>query len=414
MQIRAWHGACSANAQQCDEMKPACSNCLRHDIACDYKAISPASLSPATPDLEQPVHNSRRYRFKPSQYQSRVDGPGNTVNESTGPAGFVSTGTQCDFPTRVDGLSLADLQLFHRFVTSTYRTLAEDAHGHALWQIHVPQWSLDFPSIMHLILALSAIHQSRDNPDAGVFVDQADQHFTFGVSSVTSILSQFDLTPENAQPLYLAAALICIIYFAHGPRPGEYIIFSDAGHAEWLVLLRGVRLIIETQKSHLFKGPMEPRPTEIDDLMKQRRVNPEWQSALDGDRQHLYALQQLVQNTHYANVYGPLVENLLESFGDVYVKMSVHPSRVGLMQYVVGWLYRLPDEYIGLLEQKEPCALVILAAWSILLHYMQPVWYMRDWDVHVIHGILHTVHDDWKDWVSWPLKRIESVAPSDN
>lgn len=341
--------------------------------------------------------------------------PGNpTKASSAGSVESSSTGTQCDFPARVDGLSLVDLQLFHRFVTSTYRTIAEDAHGHALWQIHVPQWSLDFPSILHLILALAALHQSRDQPDAGPSVDQADQHFTFGVSSVTSILSQYELTPENAQPVYLAAALICIIYFARGPRPGEYIVFSDAGHAEWLVLLRGVRLIIETQASNLFKGPLAPQASELDDLMKQRHVKPEWQGFLDEDQQHLYALQQLIQSTQHANVYGPLVKNLVKSFEDIYVKMTIQPSRIGLMQYVMGWLYRLPDEYIRLLEQKEPCALVILAAWSILLHYMRPVWYMRDWDVHIIHGIFHALHDDWKDWVSWPLKRIESVEASDN
>ncbi|KAK5679656.1 hypothetical protein LTS12_029345, partial [Elasticomyces elasticus] len=255
---------------------------------------------------------------------------------------------------------------------------------------------------------------SHENPDAGFFVEHADRHFTFGVSSVTSILSQFDLTPENAQPLYLATALICIIYFARGPRLGEYIVFSDAGQAEWLVLLRGVRLIIETQRNHLFKGPMEPQQTEIDDLMRQRHVNPEWQGVWDEDRRHLHALRQLIQNTHHAHVYVPLVDNLLESFGDVYVKMSFQPSRIGLLQYVVGWLYRLPDEYIGLLQQKEPCALVILAAWSILLHYMRPTWYMRNWDIHVIHGILHALQDDWKDWVSWPIRRIESVEPGDN
>lgn len=164
----------------------------------------------------------------------------------------------------------------------------------------------------------------------------------------------------------------------------------------------------------MFKGPLAPQASELDDLMKQRHVKPEWQGFLDEDQQHLYALQQLIQSTQHANVYGPLVKNLVKSFEDIYVKMTIQPSRIGLMQYVMGWLYRLPDEYIRLLEQKEPCALVILAAWSILLHYMRPVWYMRDWDVHIIHGIFHALHDDWKDWVSWPLKRIESVEASDN
>lgn len=195
---------------------------------------------------------------------------------------------------------MADLQLFHHFVTSTYSTLAEDDHGYELWQIHVPQWSITFSSILYLILALSALHRAREQPDSHLFIDQADRHFTFGVSSVTSILSQFELNPENAQPVYISAVLICIIYFARGPRPGEFIVFSDAGHAEWLVLLHGVRFILETQRDSIFTGVMAPRETDSDGLMRQQGISPEWQGIWNEDRQHLEELRKLTKQTEHA------------------------------------------------------------------------------------------------------------------
>ena len=338
---------------------------------------------------------------------------GNTRNTATLTASTASTSTgiQCDFPAHADGLSLADLQLFHHFVTSTYSTLAEDDHGYELWQIHVPQWSITFSSILYLILALSALHRAREQPDSHLFIDQADRHFTFGVSSVTSILSQFELNPENAQPVYISAVLICIIYFARGPRPGEFIVFSDAGHAEWLVLLHGVRFILETQRDNIFTGVMAPRETDSDDSMRQQGISPEWQGIWNEDRQHLKELRKLTKQTEHAKLYTHLIDNLIQSFEGVYLKLSFQMDRTGLLPFVIGWLYRLPEEYIGLLQQKEPCALVVFASWSILLHHMRHVWYMHNWGVHVMNGIQHTLHEDWKDWISWPMKRIELIEP---
>lgn len=329
-----------------------------------------------------------------------------------------STGVQCDDPSiRPDGLSLADLQLFHHFVTSTYRTLAEDAHGWELWQVHVPQWSMTFSSILHLLLAFSALHCGHQQPASAPelrnrCIAQADQHFTFGVSTVTSILSQFELTPENAQPIYIAAILICFLYFARGPPPGEYLVFSDTGQAEWLVLLRGVRLIVTTRRQNIFKGVMAPSDAD-EGMMKQRYISPGWLEIWRGDQRQLLEVRQLVRQRSadfvQGDMYVSLVDSLMQTFEDAYVKMSAHRERVGLTQIIVGWLYRLPEAYISLLQEKQPPALVILAHWSILLQYMRSVWYMRGWDYHVIDGVQRFLPWDWKEWASWPLRRIQSI-----
>ena len=261
---------------------------------------------------------------------------------------------------------------------------------------------------------MSALHRGHEQPELrDQLIEQADQHFTFGVTSVTSVLSQFELTPENAQPIYISAILICIIYFARGPRPGEFLLFSDTGQAEWLVLLRGVRFIVETQRQNIFKGVMLPNTNESQS--QQPHINAESQEAWREDRRHLLETQHLVRersaDAAQGDMHASLVDALIQSFEDVYLKMSAGTDRTGLLQIVVGWLYRLPEEYISLLQQKEPCALTVLAYWTILVQHMRPVWFMRNWDYHVIDGILHTLQGDWKECVSWPVRRIQSIEP---
>lgn len=360
--------------------------------------------------------SASKYRFRASRYQSQLSCTSTSGSETS----TTSTGVQCDdLSARADGLSLTDLQLFHHFVTSTYCTVAEDSHGRELWQVHVPQWSVTFSSILHLLLAFSALHRSHQQPTSVPelrhrYIEQADQHFTFGVTTVTAILSQFDLTPENAQPIYIAAILICFVYFARGPPPGEFLVFSDSGQAEWLVLLRGVRLIVQTRHQHIFKEVMAP-PDADKEIMSQRYISPEWHEVWSEDRRHLLEAQQMVRQRSadfvQGDMYVSLMDHLIQTFEEVYVKMSAHRERVGLMQIVVGWLYRLPETYISLLQEKEPAALVILAHWSILLRYMRPVWYMRGWDYHVIDGVQRSLPWDWKEWASWPLRRIHLEFP---
>ena len=124
---------------------------------------------------------------------------------------------------------MPDLQLFHHFLVSTAPTIVEDEHGCALWQNHVAQWAIEFPSILHLILALSALHSSHESPSLrDQYLQQADDHFTFGVQSVTALLS--GLNADTCQKVYLSAVLVCFAYFGRGPRHGEYIVFSDNGH----------------------------------------------------------------------------------------------------------------------------------------------------------------------------------------
>jgi hypothetical protein len=93
------------------------------------------------------------------------------------------------------------------------------------------------------------------------YIRQADHHFTFGVRSVTAIVSR--LNAENCQKVYMAAVMICFVYFGRGPRPGEYFIFSEHGPAELVVLIDGVKLILQSHQAKIFSGILEPKSEKV-------------------------------------------------------------------------------------------------------------------------------------------------------
>ncbi|BCR99631.1 Zn(II)2Cys6 transcription factor domain-containing protein [Aspergillus luchuensis] len=396
---------CKKRRVKCDEKKPHCTKCVRHSIECDF--ASPAAST--SPDL------TRRFRFRPSKYQSgsRTSSPSTRTEAVISSAASASTGVQCDLAGSAlsGGISFADLKLYHHFVTSTYKTLADEKMDHRrVWSHHVPQWGISFPSVMHLILALSALHLAHEDPASRTqFIAQADDHFTFGVRSVSAVLCL--LNTENCQLIYMSAALICLVYFGRGPRRGEYLVFSDIGRSEWLILLHGVRSIVTQNHDRVFTGVLEPIP---DDSIGS--VSDELQAELDEHLQQVRQVQAFIRS-HVTDetsrtLFEATISDLLSAFEEVYKMRSAGKDGIFLLHLVVGWVYRLRAEMISLLEQKDRYALILFGHWSILLAYQRSSWLMQGWDAHVLHGVRTSLGEEDQQWLAWPIQVIEGGVPT--
>ncbi|GIC89482.1 Zn(II)2Cys6 transcription factor [Aspergillus udagawae] len=378
--------------KQCDEKKPTCSNCRQHAVICDY-AIE--SALPSRP-------SRRQYRFKQSRYEFQTD-PSNTTDASTqSPSPPVLSGPA--LPPPLESISMADLQLFHHYVTSTASTVTEGQDRKHLWDIHVPQWAFAFPSILHLILALSALHLTHQQPALRAkYLKQADDHFTFGVRSVTTVLSS--LNENNCQYIYISAVLICLVYFGHGPRTGEFLVFSESGQAEWLVLMRGVKSILESRRAEIFSGVLAPEALE-----GETHVNSELAEELERHKGRIRDVQVLIHaetdDPAIKEIYDSALHSLQDIFDEVYRLRAAGQHGVNLMHLVIGWLYRISERFIGWLEAKDPFALAVLACWAILLKYMQTSWMMTGWDEHVLAGVLAFLPEEHRRWVRWPVECI--------
>lgn len=406
---RSGCGNCKRRRIKCDERKPACSKCIHHAIDCDFLSTgtTPSSSPCSAPSPSKP--SKAQFRFKPSKYQSEKckhkDETGEASSQTVSTKLQSKDSSASALSHSQDTISFADLQLFHHFVTETYRTLADEATDrNQVWRTHIPQWGFSTPSIFHLMLALAALHLGYLHPEKrDQYVLQADDHFTFGIRSVSAILSS--LNSENCQSIYMSTVLICLVYFAHGPKPGEYLVFSETGKAEWLVLMRGVRSILFSSHDKIFTGVLEVQ-TDPDI----QGVSPLLQDELGEHQSHMKAFQHFMEmqagGSSTPQIYIDALEDLLEMFEEAYRCLSAGKDGVNLMAPLFGWIYRRPEEFICLLEEKEPFALVILAYWCILLKFMRSSWLMIAWDRHVIAGIRQSLATEFHQWIEWPVRVI--------
>ncbi|EKG11820.1 C6 transcription factor, putative [Macrophomina phaseolina MS6] len=70
------------------------------------------------------------------------------------------------------------------------------------------------------------------------------------------------------------------------------------------------------------------------------------------------------------------------------------------------WIYRTPDEYLALLTQYKPHALLIFGFYSALLHRLNSVWWVKGRGTHLISLIYRQLDPYYRSLLRWPIEEI--------
>lgn len=149
---------------QCDEERPSCRNCIRHNVDCDFLPPSPG----------------------PASITSAPAIPGS------------------------DDLNMLDLELLLNYTTSTYTTFSNERILQDLWKYTVPSMGVRCGFVMRSILAISALHISFHRPEKRDFyVSTALRYHQIASREAMQLLGH--VTEESAENLFIFSALTIIV-----------------------------------------------------------------------------------------------------------------------------------------------------------------------------------------------------------
>ena len=75
--------------------------------------------------------------------------------------------------------------------------------------------------------------------------------------------------------------------------------------------------------------------------------------------------------------------------------------------FILGWLYRLDDDFVHCVRDKQPLGLVTLSFYAVLLYMMeQEHWWSRGWATHILQTIRRVLPKDFHDLLRWPLDEV--------
>lgn len=297
---------------QCDEGKPQCNSCKKRKIKCDYLG-----------DFD-PVRN--------------LPPPG-------------SLGSV---------LNVSDIELTYHWTTSTCQSLSVWSSGAAFWRSDITQLGFVHHYILHLIFAFTALHLAYSRPEQrDEYVVLADHHYDIALPTLTSELG--NISSANCHAVCMSTQLICLIGWARGPQPGEYLAFGESGRSEWLIMFRGIRTTREIMSTELLRVKCPERPLRLD------REPPQFEKAITD-------LRDWVQ--HVSSTETECFENLQ----NIDLLMECFHGRYGGLEtellFGFAWLFKCSEEFLLRLQNYDPIPLIVYAYFMVLLGDMEILWYV--------------------------------------
>ncbi|RGP72012.1 sterol uptake control 2 [Fusarium longipes] len=276
-----------------------------------------------------------------------------TSTQALAPAPSPKTSTQ------QSSLNVADLRLYHHYITVASLTFGDDV----MWHDKVPRLAFDNPYILHLMLALSALHLARlEVTEATKYEQLAEKHHSIALSHVTNLLPQ--IKQDNCSALYIATVLICSYAFAKPPKKCHLLVPFDGKETAWWNLFRGVRFVIETMSLEaIFSGPIGPFPPETTSNIPP----PVGRTGYIAWEQPLADLSAMIHNSQSSEFpsLGEICDALVSCFGDVF-GTAEQPQQVthGKTPAVMRWLWFIEDDFTKQVEKLNPHVLLLLAYFS--------------------------------------------------
>ncbi|KAE8335116.1 hypothetical protein BDV24DRAFT_171562 [Aspergillus arachidicola] len=358
---------CKSRRVKCDEVDP-CINCTKRGLSCTYGRRSTATASPNG---------------------TGVDTPNESSTPSAGPAAApvpVQTNVALDLlqhniAERAFSMrewSGSDIELMHHYSTVTYKTLTFTKEIRKVWKTVVPKIAYSYEFLMHGILSIAAAHLAYLKPEKqGHYVTASTFHMALGLQTFRRVIRC--PTQDNCSALFSFSTIIIVWNCATSVESREKS--PNGGAMELLHLCRGD-----------LGGTARSLPTHTP-----YRMFPDVQEA--ARRLHELIDQEPLADTEAATCHHALTE-LEKAFREV--DHAKRPREGGL---VLGWPLGIQEGFIGLVEQQQPVALILLAYYGSLLRCFRHFWFFEKQADVLLSGVTAILPGQYALWLDWPMRQ---------
>ncbi|KAJ0421493.1 hypothetical protein BJY00DRAFT_109623 [Aspergillus carlsbadensis] len=338
-------------------------------------------------------------------------------------------------------LSSEDAALLDHYLRHTAQTFSTDAETDHIWKTVVPTLAYKHRFVLDGLLACAAHHKAyltNDKPElkqdyilrACTFQDAALPGFRIAIENVSE---------ANCDAIIVFAYLLVVYSFADTSRhesrslgindisesngnPAALFFMSthekirlqpDSILPNWLYLLRGGCSMICDMWEFIQMGPARALTRAWDiDLEGPDERDPEILARLFEviPTASISSTSTIDEATHNAEVWSDEVEavyttaaiQLSRSFAYLRKKYP-DASAITTWDILRVWPMEVSMEYMALLQQGHPGALILLAHYCVLLRYMERYWYFEGQAGALLRAIRGRLGGRWRGSLEWPV-----------
>lgn len=346
-----------------------------------YFVVSESSILASQPQMEPEVHSE-------------------CISPETGP------------PLADDSNWSADeLSLIKYFISYTYFDMGHDSESRQMWQTAASTLAHKHNFLKHGLLAVSALHRaSLDPSEKRRYQMIAAWHQNKALPEFRSEIAH--PTEHNCNALLAFSQLLIIHCFASEEHDENLLLLvrgpHETGLPEWLQLIRGSCTIFEDVLQFLTMGPLKKLNEEME---------PRLLADAPEDLEYNRRLAHLAEMPTFKRLPDPRngpegnlfpLPCALHELSRAFAKASAAQSRSHFTMWIAVYIWpaQISAEYLGLLKQRDPVALVLLAHYCILLKPLESSWYMNGFTKRLLSRIVNQLDQTWHQWLEWPLEEI--------
>ncbi|KAK6858738.1 hypothetical protein PG995_005302 [Apiospora arundinis] len=339
---------CKLRKVKCDEKKPKCGNCIKHNADCDF--AGPARIS-----LPQDINCS-------------------------------------------------DLELLHNFTTRTFSTLSGSPVLREFYRITAVHIGLKCDYVMRALLAVSSLHLAHHRPEMhDRYMSLAIGHHHIATTDVTQLMN--GAVTVAASNLFLFSVLT--IFFALGcPRKeDEFLLFGESGFPDWLFLLKGTRVFIDAVQTQPAddNGVLTILFNHGSDRWLMRENRPVHTTHVHQQLDNMAVLIVLRQpDQRLRDIYLRAIGELHKSFS----LANCGSDETNDLTDAFVWIYAVIDDLVPLLRVPTQEAVAIFAFFSVFFKRLGTQWYIEGWADHLISKAYSLLDEEHRLWIQWPLEEM--------
>jgi Fungal Zn(2)-Cys(6) binuclear cluster domain/Fungal specific transcription factor domain len=389
---------CKFRRVKCDEKYPTCSNCIRHQVVCEY-AIQPSNSSSTSGRSGLDVLYAEDATLEDATLEETKE------------------------------RRLLEMQLIHHFTSVVTRTFPS-SNGRPIldmWGNYAVVMSFQHPFLLNTILAVSALHLSRgyhvthpklaEEGTAPSFKSVQGQpaslidktiaakvhriYLNLAVRQQREALS--DVNADNSNALFLSTILLS--HLAMGIENDDYDPGDYGPPVHWLHMIVAIREMADylrefvkdtTMFEVIIRGAGEPDFADVNSIFKPEFRLP-FMNLLDWTT---HPEMNLDAETRAA------YESALSYVGGIYQGIQRRESHRILFRRILCMGLMVSSKFISFIEQRRPRALVILAYYSAMAIVLDDHWIFKGWAKREVSGLKNLIPAEWQWAMEWPQTMI--------
>jgi hypothetical protein len=309
-------------------------------------------------------------------------------------------------------IDIAELKLLEHFQTYTSQEIGFDAASRQIWRSDMPTLAAKHPFLKHGILACSALHLAFLNPlERQRYQLLAAHHQSIALPGFRSEV--FNATIDNCVALLSFTQLLIMHCFAADQHDEDLLLVhgKDDMLPDWLQVIRGSCHLFKDVRPYVESVPFVAMAMEG----VERELHDPGPTGKPEHEERLRGLVSMIKHSVTKKIELGIdcqpssLASALLILTRAFAKAEVAQSRnnYNLWATVHTWPVQVSQEFLDLLKERDPAALILLAHYCILFVPLEEEhWYMKGYSRRLLSRIYNKLDEEWRTWLQWPIEKI--------